>query len=62
MASLIWLGGLYPMQNSVERHKSQPKCYNFDDDIRDEFDTKSNEPLLAIIAKGNIIEGVEAKT
>jgi len=56
MASLIFLGNLYPEQHPVH---SKNTFWDLDD-IRcdsDNIETAS----LAFIAKGNIIEGVEAK-
>ena len=56
MASLIFLGSLYPKQHPVH---SKNTFWNLDD-IRcdsDNIETAS----LAFIAKGNIIEGIEAK-
>lgn len=63
MASLIWLGNLFGIQHCVKAHaedsgypESLSSYYNLDEDI------SRNGRISAIIAKGNIIEGVEAKT
>ncbi len=50
MASLIYLGGMYPEQTGVLTYEWIEKTTDYD------------APWIAIIAKGNIIEGVEAKT
>ncbi|MCJ7721748.1 hypothetical protein MUO98_05015 [Candidatus Bathyarchaeota archaeon] len=60
MASMIWLGNLYPSQEKVKAHnpdvdRNNGTTWNLDEDI------KGNH-TKAFIAKGNIIEGVEAKT
>ncbi len=61
MASLIWLGLLYGSQERVKAHNSDSdnpelsSIWNLDEDIR-------KNCLGAFIAKGNIIEGIEAKT
>ena len=65
MASLIWLGNLYPSQERVKAHSSHniifldspelSSTWNLDEDIRGNY-------TRAFIAKGNSIEGVEAKT
>ncbi len=52
MASLIWLGNLFGSQECVKVHST---IWNLDEDIR-------KNCLGAFIAKGNIIEGIEAKT
>ena len=52
MASLIWLGGLYGLQEPVKAHYSE---WNLDEDSR-------GNHMWAFIAKGNIIAGIEAKT
>lgn len=56
MASLIWLGALYPHQNN---HEATLEWLNIP------YLRRMQDPgfgLKAIIAKGNIIEGVEAKS
>lgn len=64
MASLIWLGNLFGSQERIKAHdvfsgypESLSSYYNLDEDIH-----RDGNSLSAIIAKGNVIEGVEAKT
>jgi len=55
MASLIWLGNLYGSQEPVKAHYSE-SIWNLDEDIR------GYRMRRAIIAKGNILAGIEART
>ena len=50
MASLIYLGGLFPDQIGNITYEWIEKTEDYD------------KPWIVIIAKGNIIEGIEAKT
>lgn len=61
MASLIWLGNLYGLQEPVKARSLEDEMnngtrWNLDEDIR------GNHIRTFFIAKGNIISGVEAKT
>lgn len=63
MASLIFLGNLFLRQQCVKAHpefsgypENVSSCWNLDEDI------SMDSRMCVIIAKGNIIEGVEAKT
>lgn len=55
MAAIIFLGNLFPVQEPV----TLKEIYSFD---WFNFEVNYFYPLNVIIAKGNIIEGIEAKT